>query len=170
MEEDLQEGGTDRREQRDKVVSLGLAVVLAALLVAAGWLWWSQRDDGSPAGALSSARTAVTTFFDMDHETIEEDLDAMAALSTGEFAKAYGAEREKLAEQVTTKELVITSTIVEQGTAVEYLHEDHAQVLVAVDATTEDSGGAAETAHYRMRVVLDRTDDTWLVSGLEQVG
>lgn len=161
---------TDVGEKRERLLSLALAVLLVALLATAGVLWWRQREDDPTAAALSSARTAATTFFDLDHTTIEDDLDAMAALTTGSFAESYGEEREKLAEQVTTKKLVITSEIPEQGTAVEYLHDDDAQVLVAVDATTTDESGAAETAHYRIRVVLSQVEDAWLVSGLEQVG
>lgn len=158
-------------ESRERRMALLLAVVLVALLAAAATLWWRQRADDDPTAAvLHRAQTAATTFFTLDHATIERDLDAMAELSTGDFADDYAEEREKLADQVKRKQLSVTATVVERGTAVEYLHEDDAQVLVAIDATTSDSAGAAETSHYRIRVMLDRVDDGWLVAGLEQVG
>ncbi|MBS4752218.1 hypothetical protein KG112_05275 [Nocardioides sp. zg-ZUI104] len=157
-------------DRRERHLSLALAVLLVALVATAGVLWWRQRDDDRTAAVLTSARSAAETFFALDHASIEADLDAMAELATGDFAKAYATERERLAEQVRTKKLTITPSIPESGAAVEYLHDDDAQVLVAVDATTTAESGAAQTAHYRMRVVLAETDGRWLVSALEQVG
>jgi len=160
---------TDAQRSRERLLTLALAVLLVVLLATAGVLWWRQRDDPT-AAVVTSARTAAETFFDLDHASIDDDLDAMAALATGDFASAYGKERERLAEQVRSKKLVITAQVPESGTAVEYLHDDDAQVLVAVAATTTGQGGAAQTARYRMRVVLVHTDGRWLVSDLEQVG
>lgn len=153
-----------------------LAVVLVGVLGTAGVLWWTERaeDDATPE-VLTAARTAATTFFTLDHTTIEDDLDAMAALSTGEFARTYAAEREDLARQVTSKELSITATVADAGAAVEQLRDDDATVLVAVDATTTSGGtevGAegGDEARYRLRVTLALVDDAWLVTDLGQVG
>lgn len=157
-------------DRRHRVWVIGLAVLLVALLATSAVLWQRQRDDDRSPAVLSSATTAVTTFFSLDHSTIEQDLDAMAALTTGDFAKAYGEQRDALAEQVTTKQLVVSATVLDDAVALEYVHEDDAQVLVAVDTTTTDEQGAASVDHYRMRVVLVRSDDAWKVSDLEQIG
>lgn len=157
-------------DRRRRPLVIGLAALLVALLTTSALLWQRQRDDDRSPAVLSSATTAVTTFFSLDHARIEQDLDAMAALTTGDFAAAYGEQRDALAEQVTTKQLVVSAKVLDGGVAMEYLHDDDAQVLVAVDTTTTDSQGASTVDHYRMRVVLLRTEDAWKVSDLEQIG
>ncbi len=143
------------------VIALGISVVV----------WWQQRVDDDPTAAvLSSARTAAATFFDLDHATIEEDLDAMAALSTGAFADDYAAERESLAQNVIAKSLTVSATIDDEGTALESLDGEQAQVLVAVDATTTAPHGGEETTQYRIRVALTHENDAWLVTSLAEVG
>ncbi|CAB4734705.1 MAG: hypothetical protein F2667_14750 [Actinobacteria bacterium] len=147
-----------------------LVVVLAALVATSARLWSERGDDGLDAGAVAVARQAATNFFSLDHRHIDDDVQRMLDLATGDFADSYDEQSAALRTAVVDKQLVVTASLPEGGTATEYLGGDTAQVLVAVDVRTRARGGAVEDTRYRTRVVLTRVDDGWLVSGFEQVG
>lgn len=146
-----------------------LGVVLVALLATSGVLWWQDRDHLDD-GAVAVAREEASNFFSLDHRTAQKDVDRVLSLATGTFKKEYAAKADEVVAGVKKKRLVVDATVPEQGSAVEYLHGDRAQVLVAVDVTTTLASGTPEESHYRTRVKLSRVDGVWLVSGLEQVG
>ncbi|WP_183094171.1 hypothetical protein [Nocardioides stalactiti] len=156
---------------------LGWAVV-AVLLVAVGVLgyltWDRARTEDAPTVADAPTEVAVTTardFFTLDHRTIEEDMERVLASATGEFEQQYEKQSADLRKAVESKKLVLTAGVTDNGTAVEYLGEDEAWVLVSVDVRTEADGTAGEDTRYRTRLVLTRSDDdTWRVSRFEQVG
>lgn len=150
-------------------VVLGLvAVAVVALVVIL--LTGSDEEEGGDASLMVTARDGATAFFSLDYRRADKDVDAVLALSTGTFKKEYAARRQEIIDGVVEKKLVVTASIPEDGAAVEFLDETKAQVLVAVDVTTATSGGESTRNRYRARVLLTRTDDRWLVSGLNQVG
>ena len=146
-----------------------LAVVLAALLAASTVLWLQQRERLDP-GAVAVAREQARNFFSLDYRHADKDVDRVLALATGKFKKEYAASRKDVVAAVEKKKLVVSATVPKDGAAVEYLHGDSAQVLVAADVTTQNSAGASDEVRYRTRIELDRVDGTWLVSGVNQVG
>lgn len=159
-----------------------LIAALVALVLAGGlgWWWFAGRDDDAVpansserAAVLTVARQVATNFFTLDHTTVEEDIAAVSALATGDFADAYAAQAETLTTDVRSRELVVTATLPEDGTAVESLTADAASVLVSVDATSTPGKGAgageSQMTLYRVRVTLTRTGDGWLASRLDQV-
>lgn len=145
-----------------------LAVALVALLATSTWLWWSERTD-IDHGAAVTARQQAINFFSLDHRHIDDDLDRVLALSTGEFKQQYAQQRERVKDGVTKQKLIVSATVPDGATAVEYQHDDAAKVLVAVDATTKGKT-ESETNRYRVRVALRRVEDRWLVSEINQVG
>lgn len=155
-----------------RALPAALAVVLVALLGASAWLWYDGRESDRSAAASTTARTAASTFFTLDAADVDATVDAMLALSTGEFRTDYEAQRDRLVEEVESKGLKVTADVPDNGAALEFLDGDRAQVLVAVDATTTLPDGGTETNNYRVRVRLSWVDDeaAWRVSGLEQVG
>lgn len=157
-------------ERRSWLVAALLGVVLVALVTASAVLWTQRRADRLDPAAVAEAQAAATDFFSLDHRHIEADLRRMLAAATGEFAKTYRQESAKLRESVVRKRLVMTATVPEGGTALEYLTKDRAQVLVAVDVRTAADGAAVSDTRYRTRVRLTDVDGRWRVSGLEQVG
>lgn len=174
---------TDQRPSGQSGVRRGpaLAVVVALLVVAAGagW-WWTERsgdDEAAPpserAAVLTVARQVATNFFMLDHASIDDDIAAVSALATGDFAEAYAQQAPALKADVTKRELVVTAQLPEDGTAVESLADDVASVLVSVDATSTpgkgSDAGKSQLTLYRVRVTLTRTDGAWLASRLDQV-
>jgi Mce-associated membrane protein len=147
-----------------RTIDVTLTAVLVALLAASTWLWLDQGTSLDERAA-ATARQQTLNFFGLDYGHADKDLDAVIALATGSFKSEYIAKRGALKESLVAKKVVMTSEVPEDGTAVEFETETEAQVLVAVDVTTNGS-----TNRYRARVQLDKVDDRWLVSGLNQVG
>lgn len=150
-----------------------LAIALLTLLGTSARLWYDGRDpatSATSAAASTIGRTAATTFFTLDSSDVNAGIDRLLEMSTGQFRTEYAALRDRLVEQVEKKGLAVTATVPDRGTALEFLDDRRAQVLVAIDTTTTLGDGGTELDNYRVRVVLARVDDTWLVSGMEQVG
>jgi hypothetical protein len=151
-----------------------VALVAVVLLVAAAAVTWVVRssgdDDAVDAGVLVAARQEAKNFFTLDYRHPDEDVDRVLALATGTFKKEYASRRDEVVDGVKEKKLVVSADIPQDGVAVEFVDDDRARVLVAVDVTTETTAGAATENRYRTRVLLTRVGDRWLVSGLNQVG
>lgn len=156
-------------------VAYGVAVVaLSAALVALVVLTvrWHAESDG-PAlddAPTARAREAAEDFFDLDHRTLEKDVERFLTLATSRFAEEYRTESADLRAAVEQRRLTMTPAVPRDGTALEYLGADAAQVLVGVDVTTTARDGRSQDARYRVRVRLERVEGEWRVAGLEQVG
>ncbi len=156
------------REPGNIVVAL-LVAALVALLGTSAYLWQERRAE-LDQGAVEVARQHAESFFSLDHRDPDNSIDAMLALSTDEFQEKYEARRDQMVAQLEQKQVVATASVPEDGAAVEYLHGDRAEVLVAVDVTTASRSQGSETQRYRARVELSRVDGEWLVSAINQVG
>lgn len=153
---------------RSRLVPGLLFVVLVGLLATSAWLRQDRRES-LDNGALAVAKQEATNFFSLDHRHAEDDVDRVLSLATDPFKSQYAAKRDEVVAGVTSKKLVVTATLPEDGTAVEYFTETKAQVLVSVDATTRQEKGE-ETQRHRTRIKLEKIDGRWLVSGIETVG
>lgn len=147
-----------------------LVALLVALLSATALQLADDGDDPDPAGAVVAAQRAATTFFTLDHATIEEDVERMLTLATGDFRDEYAAQSDTLVDRVREGQLVVSADLAPSGTAVEHLTGDRAQILVAVDATTTLPDQSTEETRYRTRIRLELVDERWLVAGVEEVG
>ncbi|MER6936239.1 hypothetical protein ABTX24_26230 [Nocardioides sp. NPDC127514] len=148
----------------------GVLALTLVLLVAANVLVRlrnDQHEEGQAARVV--AQHAATGFFSLSHEDPGGDVDAVLAMSTGSFKKEYAAKRSQIVDSVTKNKLTVKAQVPADGAALEYLSETAAQVLVAVDVSSKSAKESSD-AQYRTRVKLKKRDDTWLVSGLEQVG
>ena len=145
-----------------------LAALIVLLLATATVLWLRDRRDVG-AGMVAVATQEARNFFSLDYRRADEDVDRVLALATGDFAEQYAAKRDEVVAGVEKAKLVVTATVPEEGTAVEYAAEDRGQVLVAVDVSSRSTSGA-EDARYRTRIELTKVDGSWLVSDVEQVG
>jgi Mce-associated membrane protein len=160
---------TDDNHGRLAALPAVLVVALVVLLSLATWR--SLADDGpSRAGVMTTARDAALRFFTFEADDPERTVDSVLALSTGGFRKEYAGQREALVTEVARSGLDVSAAVENDGLAVEHLSERHARVLVALDTETRLPGGGSETKSYRIRVLLKREGDTWLLSGMEQVG
>lgn len=159
-----------RRPLLTWAVAAGLVVALVVLTVL-GVQRWTGREDLSLADAPVSRGEAVARgFFTLDYRSIDADLARVDDAATGDFKAQYAKRSAQLRTAVTSKKLVLTASVPESGTAVEYYDGHEAWVLVAVDVHTESAGSAALDDRHRIRAVLVKHGNRWLVSRLEQVG
>lgn len=152
--------------------ALGVGLVLALVVLAVLSVQrWADRDRVSLADAPVSQGEAVARgFFTLDYRSIDADLKRVGSSATGVFKAQYAKQSVQLRKAVVGKKLVLTASVPESGTAVEYYDGRRAWVLVAVDVHTESAGSAPLDDRHRIRAVLERRDGRWLVSRLEQVG
>lgn len=151
---------------RPWLVPAALATALAALLIASGLLWVQVRvtwDDG----AVAVAKEEADNLFTLDHRTAEKDYERVLNLATGKFREEYAAQRDKVVDSAQQERLVSTASVPDGGAAVEYFADSEARVLVALDVSSSAHG--RQDKRVRLRVALQRVDDAWLVSGMEEI-
>lgn len=146
-----------------------LSVVLTALLVASLLLWLNQREtlDEAP---VTVARQEAQNFFSLDYRHADADIDRVLAVATDPFKKQYSDQRDTIKKSLTDKKLTVSATVPDNGAAIEYLKDDRAQVLVAVNAKTTAGSAGTDDNRYRARIQLTKVNGDWLVSGVNQVG
>src|SRR5579862_5555815 len=71
-------------------------------------------------GMLVAARQEATNFFSLDYRHASADVDKVLALATGTFKSQYAARRTEVVTGVTSKQLIVTAAIPQNGAAVEY--------------------------------------------------
>jgi len=155
---------------------LVLAVVGVLVLAGAGvttFLLVRSDDDGRPTlvdpEALVTARQEALNFFTLDYRHGDADVDRVLALATGTFRDDYTASKSQLLAKMKAAKIVCTAVIPQDGSALEFVHADSAQVLVVVTVPKAASCGLFAPSN-RTRVVLTRTGGDWRVSDLRQVG
>lgn len=155
------------------------AVVLAAALVVAVVglrAWWQAEHDpdlaraGERDAVLVAASTHVATLNTLDHDAIEEGLDAWGDATTGmlhdQLTGVDDADRSQLAALGT----VSTGRVLDA--AVLELDGDTATVLAAVEVTVVDErtpGAEPVVKRNRFAADLRQVDGRWLVEDLQQV-
>ena len=147
-----------------------LALALVALVVTATLVWQDRQPRSDDDGAIGVAERAVRNFHGLDYREPEESYDRVMELATGKFERQFKELFPELKKELLEKKLTLSADIPDNGSALEYLSEDEAQVLVAVDLTTTATNGQSETRLQRARVVLRWVDDEWRVSDLQDVG
>jgi Mce-associated membrane protein len=147
-----------------------LGVTLVALVVASVLVWRAAQPREDDDGAVGVAKEAVRNFNGLDYRDPDEGVERVLDMATGDFEDEYEELSEELVQNLVDKKLTLSADIPGNGAALEYLSEDEAQVLVAVNVTTTSAEGVSETRLQRARVVLTWEDDQWLVSDLQDVG
>ncbi len=151
----------------------GAVVLAVALLVAfsaqRALAWQDERSRVSDEKAASAAATAeVEGLIDISGSTSEADMDRLLEGATAGFRSELEAQAERLKKALSDNAVKATGEAVSTGVA--KLDDDRATVIVAAVGTVANKKTkAAEPRNYRLQVDLQKTDGTWLVSGLEFV-
>ncbi len=162
---------TGRRSDRVLIA----AVLMAALLLAAGAAWLFSDAAGRRAGvragsdAAQAARDAIVAISSYQPATVRETLDAAARdRLTGEFLDDYT----QLTKTVVVPESVgrkISATATVPAVAVVSSETRHAVVLAYVDQIRTEGAGAPEKSTSTVRVTMDNVDGRWLISNFEPI-
>lgn len=149
----------------------GLVVALVLSLAAAaysGWQWREadQRED-QRSEVMERAADLAVEVTSYDYRTIDDYLDNLKAVSTGDFGDNYQTASPDLRELVVKSESVVGATVVDSG--LESLSDDSAVVILFVDQVVRNKGlEKPRTDRNRVRMTLTRTgDEDWLISELE---
>ena len=148
-----------------------LVAALAFLAVAGGAL----HADRSAAARLDATRQQVVgiagqeavNMMSLSYRTADADLRRILALATGPLAKQFSSQRSTISGFLGKAKSRSVGTVLSAGLV--SLGHDHAQVMVAADATvsntqSKDAGMKQVVKHYRMSMTLQRAHGRWLVS------
>jgi Mce-associated membrane protein len=154
-----------------------LLVLLTAVAAVAGAAWTGlevQREREAAArerAALAAGRTAAEAFTSYDHRQIEDDLDRVTAMSTGDFRTEFTRALGALTGAIRQARGVSEGTVTQAG--VTRQSDDSAVVIAAVDATITNrhtgESGQPSLRRYRLQITLDRVGDAWLISDIAPV-
>lgn len=152
-----------------------VAVLVVALLAAAAadvvlTLRVRERDRVSAAeqAAMSQAATRLPTLLSYSSKTLDHDLDAAVASTTGSFRDDY---RTVLEQQVrpNAQGARLTTVASVDGLAVVSGDADRVVVLAFLTQTTTEGSRDPQSSATRVEATLDRVGDAWLVSDLKPV-
>ena len=161
----------ERSDGRSRL-SLPLVPVLATLLVlliAAAAFLWATRAKPSAIGtedyveALQAARSGIVDLTSFDHVTLDDDIEQIRRVTTGDLREESVAELEDNREQLVASEAIVNTEVV--GAGVTRADGDAATVLMVIQATQESTASPqAQVVRYRIQVELTKEDDRWVLS------
>jgi Mce-associated membrane protein len=177
---ELDDPGTARRGLRIRtllpswkaVAASVTVVVIAALLTACGYMYWSHRqvqaDQQRRAEFEAAARQGVITLMSLDYTKAKEDVQRIIDNSTGQFKTDFQSTAEDFIN-VAVESKAITETTV-AGTAVESMTDDTATVIVAASSRVTNAAGAKqEPRAWRLSVNLARDGEQMKLAKVEFV-
>lgn len=156
------------------IVAAVVLVVGLVLLAVFGTRYWQARSDQELANQRDTvsdvASQVIINAFSFDHRNVDQSLEQLAAASTGAFLDEQKQWSEDVRKRVVEQKAVTNATV--SNTAVEKLDLDagEAAVLVVFTAHSEREGEEPITGRQAMRVDLNRVDDQWKASAVNQVG
>jgi Mce-associated membrane protein len=154
-------------------VTVGLSVLLAALLVTAGVLTTRVRhyqgEESRRQAVLAAARQTTISFTTLDYRRGDADLRRVLDGATGAFKQEFSNGSRQLRQLITQNQAVSKGQVLEAGLVA--ADADSARVLVVADSTvTNKSTPKGQRRHYRILLDLRREGGRWLTSNLEFVG
>ncbi|MFF9805570.1 hypothetical protein ACF1G5_10610 [Streptomyces coeruleorubidus] len=178
-----EDGPQDRSEPgpggRRRLLTLVLAVLLVAGLVALAALGWQYRDgrltETARAEALAAAREAAPIVLSYDYRRLDKDFSRARAHLTGDFRDEYGKTTKTVVAPTAAKyHGVVKATVAAPGSggtpaaSVVSASPDKVVVLLFVNQVTESTQvSGARVDQNRVRMTMDRTGDGWKVSALD---
>jgi hypothetical protein len=167
--------GTDGGKTRGPRPSLPAAPVLATLLVlllAAVAVLWSTRAGESAVGtgnyteALQAARSGVVDLTSFDHLTLDDDIEQVRRVATGDLREESVTQLDERRQQITDAQAVVNTEVV--GAGVTRADDDEATVLLVIESVQESAASPqAQIVRYRIQVELEKADGRWLLSGIK---
>jgi Mce-associated membrane protein len=147
-----------------------LATLLVLLLAAAAFLLLTRPEasavrTGDYVEALQAARSGVVDLTSFDHMTLDDDIEQIRRVATGDLEDEAIARLEDNREQLTQSEAIVNTEIV--GAGVTRANESAATVLLVIQSTQQSNASEqAQVLRYRIEVELTKDDDRWLLAGI----
>jgi hypothetical protein len=167
--------GRPAGERRRRVSAVGvLAVLLVLLLGLVGFLWTTRPDAStvrtdSYVEALQAARSGIVDMTSFDHLTIDDDIEQIRRVTTGDLRDEAVAELEERRADIVTAEAVVSTEIV--GAGVTRADAEEATVMMVMQSTQSSSANPqTQIVRYRIEVQLQKEDGRWLLSSITGTG
>jgi hypothetical protein len=166
--------GGRRRSRLSLPLIPTLAVLLALLLGATAYLWFTRPDasavrTGDYVEALQAARSGVVDMTSFDYLTLDDDIEQIRRVSTGELREEAVDELDASRQQITDAQAVVNTEVV--GGGVTKAGSSAATVWLVIQSTQESNQSEqAQVARYRIEVELEKPDQRWLLSGIKGTG
>jgi len=147
-----------------------LAILLALLIAAGGWLWLTRPDRSSVTTAdyeevLQAARSNIVDYTSFDYLTLDDDLEQIRRVAIGELRDSSVARLEDGREAIADSQLVVNSEVVAAGATA--ADADRATVVLVVKSSTKSlASPQTQVSFARIEVGLEKQDGRWLLSRL----
>ncbi len=152
-------------------VRVGLLIAaLIAASVAGACAWRADRlteREAAAQEALEAVRERLPALLSYRYATLDEDLDAALAQTTGEFTDEYSRLLDEVVRETATQRRIITETNVNAAGVVSVDSDSEAVVLVFLTQSTTGRGiQQPVVSGSRVEVTMSRVDDDWLIADL----
>jgi hypothetical protein len=168
------EAGAESRGRLSLPLVPTLAVLLLVLLAALGFLWFTRPGESAVTTddygqALQAARSGVVDLTSFDYLTLDDDIEQIRRVATGDLREESVAELDGRRQQITDLQAVVNTEIV--GAGVTRADDADATVLMVIQSTQESTASPqAQMSRYRIQVTLEKVDGRWLLSGITGAG
>jgi Mce-associated membrane protein len=147
-----------------------LAVLLVLLLAGAGFLWFTRPEPSSVrtddyVDVLQAARSGVVDMTSFDYLTLDDDIQQIRSVATGDLEKEAADQLDSRRQQITDSQATVNTEVV--GAGVTRADSDDATVVLVIQSTQKSTASEqAQVVRYRIRVDLTNEDGRWLLSGI----
>ncbi|MGA5900189.1 hypothetical protein [Streptomyces venetus] len=178
-----EDGPAERSEPgaggRRRLLTVVLAVLLVAALVALAALGWQYRDgrltETARTEGLAAARKAAPIVLSYDYRHLDKDFSRARAHLTGDFRDEYGKTTKTVVAPTAGKyHAVVKATVATPGSggtpaaSVVSASPDKVVVLLFVNQVTESTQVSGSRLDLnRVRMTMDRTSEGWKVSAVD---
>lgn len=148
------------------LVSAGVALLIAALVISQIRLHNANSLDSARASALVAAKTFSVELSTYDYHHLDQDFSVVVDHSTGKFKSDFAKASKDLEPLITKYEATSTGTVSAAG--ISDATTNQATVIVFVDQTVKNSNATQPRIdRNRLRLTLTNVNGTWLVDRVE---
>jgi Mce-associated membrane protein len=151
-----------------------LAVLLVLLLGAVGYLWFSRPEASAIrtddyTQVLQAARSGVVDMTSFDYLTLDDDLEQIRRVTTGDLRKEAIDQLDSRRQPITDAQAVVNTEVI--GAGVTRAGSGAATVLLVIQSTQKSTASPqAQVTRYRIQVELKKMNGRWLLSGITGAG
>jgi Mce-associated membrane protein len=151
-----------------------LAVLLVLLLGGVGYLWFTRPEasavrTGDYVEALQAARSGVVDMTSFDYLTLDDDIEQIRRVTTGDLRKEAVDQLDTRRQQITDAQAVVNTEVV--GAGVTRAGTTRRTVLLVIQSTQKSTAAPqAQVVRYRIRGGAEEVDGRWLLSGITGTG
>lgn len=158
---------------RDQLFLVGATVLLVIAVAVGTWAsygyWQDKQAESAREDSLVVARRAAEGMFGYNYRTIDDQMVKVSGDMTDDFKEDWKKVTDTvLAPGAKEKELVVQATVV--GSGVIKSEADRAEVMIFLNQKSTGKDPAKGTVDAsRLRVLLEKQDDRWLVADVNPI-